>query len=451
MSSTMKLRVAAGVVTAVGSLAQVSLASNEVEREVEIVVESAGAEGVNLSGAACPQDESEKAHKAHSTKVRTTSRTNVVIKQDNGEGEVYELKMGDKDFIVLRNGNRVHDKHVKRFPGKVMLLNDSGEELTTFELEGMGKAPESGKVRGLWVGKGGQHGRANANIKADFVVNTQTENAFTPLGGANPPVMLGIMVGEPGPALRYHLGLGEHGAILVEGVTDGLAADEAGLRMYDVIVSLDGSGEADGRVLRKILSQKGPGDELRMIVMRGCDKIRLTADLDAYNADKLNTRGWQSFGGAPDKEENVLKFRTAPRVIGGRPFVWSDDQGELLELLHDKLKGRLTGEQLEQTHKALQEALSGMDFDFEFGPDSGGMGVMEFKWDGKDRKLVFPKMKDQEAGYLLELMPQIERKIERHTEHAERKAEEIQERLSERLERLSEEIERLREALDDLD
>ena len=409
---------------------------------------SAKGEGVNFSAAPCPPDEKahhDRPHGDHHGK--TTSHARVVIKQDNGDGQVFELKVNDGDIVVLRNGEEVEQKCVKTCPdGAIKILGDDGEELTTFELQKIGRAPAGVNVQKLWFGDDGQPGEIVIEGDADvaFGFTPQTNVRF---GGNHPPVMLGIVLGEPGPALRHHLGLKDHDAILVEGVTEGLPADEAGIRTYDVIVSIDGSGEANGEILHEALSKKNPGDELGLIILRGCDKIRMTAELDAYDPSKLRAEAYQ-FGGAPNIEENVFKFRAAPGAVHGRPYVWSDKQGKILELLHDKLRGHMSEEQLEQTQKAIRDALEGVELDFEFGgPDLEGVGVMEFEWDGKSHKLVIPK-----GGHWRQLIEdELPRRLERKTEDAERRNEEIQRRLAERLERLSEEIERLRESLDDLD
>jgi len=460
MSSTRKLFTLAGLALGgtIGALTPAAIAQDS-ETHGEVVIEMIDEDGkrhvvttdvigdVDFAAKANPHEHDED-HQFMSSK-----NGHFVIKKSHGDGQVFELKMTDGDVIILRNGERVHKKHIQTAPGRYIVLGDDGGELTTFELEGMGgapHAPNAPRVQKMWVGEGAPEGNVFFHGGAKNLRGFTTGANVESFGSAHPPVMLGIHLGEPGPALRYHLGLGEIDAILVEGVTDGLAADRSGLRKYDVIVSVDGSGEANGEVLHKVLTKKDPGDELRMIVMRGCDKIRIEADLDAYSAQKLGAANVQ-FGVAPDAREDIFKFRTAPKVAQGRPFVWSNDRDELLHSLHNKLKGHMSDEQLEHAHKAIQEALGGMNFDFEFGPDSGGAGVMEFRWDGKDHKLVIPKGKDIESNFTMELMPQIERRIERHTEHAEKKAEELHERLSERLERLSEEIERLRESLDDLD
>ncbi len=462
MNSTMKLRIAAGAAVC-GALAAHALALTPTEPEVKVVtqvVAPAVVSGVNFTAVApCPPDETEEAHRAHSKSHSSSSSSHrVVIKQDHGDGQVFELKMDGGDIVILRNGDRVQQKHIKKFPGKVMVLGDHGDELTTFELEGMGQAPKAGSVQKLWVGEGG---RGNVIIDrqgedGSVVIDRQGGHAFAfvtkgdaQLGGDHPPVMLGIMLGEPGPALRYHLGLKDHDAILVEGVTRGLAADRAGLKTYDVIVSVDGSGEANGDVLHKVLSKKSAGDELRLIVMRGCDKVRVTAELDEYNAGKLGqSKGNVRFGVTPDAVQDVFKFRTAPPAAPGRPFVWDDDRNELLHSLHEKLRGHMSDEQLEQTHKALKEALGKMDFEFEF--DSDVAGVMEFKWDGKDHKLVIPKG-GQWRGLVEKELPQLHREIEHKAEDAQRRTAEMHERLSERLVKLSEEIERLRASIEDRD
>lgn len=462
MSGTRKMVLAAGLAIGLGAGVAQAKAGPEHEKSesksemvVEFITEGSGAssgsvgsaEGVNFTVGACPPDESASKHQEQ-TGPRTITRRQVVIKHNLGDGQVYELKMNDGDFIVLRNGEKLHAERIKTSSGKVLVLGEDGEELTTFELEGMKRAPKTGSVQKLWVGEGGKGG--NVVIDGDVGFGFSTDQNMQ-IAKAHPPVMLGIRLGEPGAALRAHLDLGEKDAILVEGVTEGLAADRAGLRKYDVIISVDGSGEANGQVLHKALSKKEPGDELRLIVVRGCDKVRLTAELDAYNAEKLSiSRTW--VGGAPgDEEAEVFRFRSTPQFAAGRPFIWRDHREELLDTLYEKLRGRLTDEQVEQTREAIQEALEASEFDFEFlAPDLDGLGTMEFRWDGKDHKLVIPKGGSWKA-MVQEGLPSLREELRHEAHDAERKTEEINRRLSERLEELSEEIERLRESLEDLD
>ncbi|MFI4898024.1 MAG: PDZ domain-containing protein [Phycisphaerales bacterium JB059] len=468
MSGTRKMVLAAGLAIGLGvGTAQANggpehAPESQTKRESsgELVVEvigegsatsSSGAgssEGVNFTVGACPPDEPESKHAAHDG-TRTITRRQMIIKHDLGDGQVYELKVNDGDIIVLRNGEKLRTERIKKFPGKVKVLGEDGEELTTFELEGMKRAPKSGSVQKLWFGEGAEAG--DVVIEGDVAFGFSSDQDSY-VAKAPPPVMLGIRMGEPGAALRAHLDLGDTDAILVEGVTEGLAADRAGLKKYDVIISVDGSGEANGEVLHRTLSKKRPGDELRLVVVRGCDKLRLRAELDAYNAEKLSANR-MFFDRAPENgQAEVFRFRSMPQIAPGRPFIWRDHRDELLDTLHEKLRGRLTDEQIEQTREAIREALESADFDFEwYGPNLESLsGMMEFRWDGKDHKLVIPKGGQWQA-LVEEGLPSLREELRHEAHDAERKTEEINRRLSERLEELSEEIERLRESLEDLD
>ena len=190
MSGTGKIIIAAGLALGLGAGAAHANAGPEHG--------SAGAsEGVNFTVGACPPDETEAEHAKHSSHEpshKMTTRHQMKIKHDFGSGEVYELRASDGNVIVLRNGEKVHAKRLKRVPGKVVVLGDDGDELTTFELEGMGHPPESGFVQKMWIGEGDQGAK----------VVVEHDMGFTPGGDASfakahPPVMLGIRMGEPGP------------------------------------------------------------------------------------------------------------------------------------------------------------------------------------------------------------------------------------------------------------
>lgn len=210
--------------------------------------------------------------------------TTIVTEDD---GSTYEMRVDNGQNIRVRvNGKDWPASQVEPTDRTVIVRDKAGRTLHTF------KRPHIG---GLNFGDGTIAVTAPAD--ADAVVVAAYEA---------PPVMLGINMTEPGDALRAHLGLGDTPAIMVEGVIDGLSAQRAGLQQYDVIVSIDGSDGATGKSLSSTLRDKKPGDELDLGVIRSGKKMKLTATLDAFDADKL---GWAQ------REENEV---AAPRAWVGR-------------------------------------------------------------------------------------------------------------------------------------
>jgi serine protease Do len=67
--------------------------------------------------------------------------------------------------------------------------------------------------------------------------------------------------------------------VIVESVVPGSPAAEAGVRIGDVVRSMDGSDIADGRELLQILAKRQPGDKVRLGVLREDDKLEATVTL----------------------------------------------------------------------------------------------------------------------------------------------------------------------------
>ncbi|WP_437812947.1 DegQ family serine endoprotease [Sorangium sp. So ce1078] len=92
---------------------------------------------------------------------------------------------------------------------------------------------------------------------------------------------LGVAIQDVSPALAEALGLPSdtHGAV-VSDVSEGSAADKAGLRRGDVIVALRGEHLTDGRDLRMRIAETKPGTQVDLRVLRDGRSVELTATLD---------------------------------------------------------------------------------------------------------------------------------------------------------------------------
>lgn len=99
---------------------------------------------------------------------------------------------------------------------------------------------------------------------------------------AQPPrAVMGIVLGELDEAQRALLGLGDRKAVLIDDVQEGRPAAGAGLQRFDVIVELDGQDGIDADRLRELLASKEPGDEVRVVVLRGGEKRVFEFELGA--------------------------------------------------------------------------------------------------------------------------------------------------------------------------
>jgi len=78
-----------------------------------------------------------------------------------------------------------------------------------------------------------------------------------------------------------------NGVVQVASVGSGSAAEQAGLRAGDIILSANGTQLLTFADLRTLLDEASPGDTMEMRVRRGTEEITLTAVLDEYRPTGL--------------------------------------------------------------------------------------------------------------------------------------------------------------------
>ncbi len=103
----------------------------------------------------------------------------------------------------------------------------------------------------------------------DDVHNAEPEKDFDVTGIK----MLGIRIGEPGPALRAHLGLKEHEGILVDRGHDKSIAKKLGIEQYDVLMRFSGEAIKNLEHLRKMIADAPFEKEIELtLIHRGARK-----------------------------------------------------------------------------------------------------------------------------------------------------------------------------------
>ena len=94
-----------------------------------------------------------------------------------------------------------------------------------------------------------------------------------------PPVMLGVSMIPSGPIMQKHLGVNGDESTMIIAVGEDTPASRAGIELWDVIVSVNGSSEASPSSMRTILRTSTPGDVIDLGVLRGTQTITVKVTL----------------------------------------------------------------------------------------------------------------------------------------------------------------------------
>lgn len=176
--------------------------------------------------------------------------------------------------------------------------------------------------------------------------------------------MLGVELVPTTTDLRVHLGSDADRGVLIGRVLDGSAADQAGIRVGDLLVEIGGDPVSDASGVRHALARHA-GDDIRIEVIR--DGKRRTVDATLPDgqgpADRMN------FGPFGDGDTAKRFEWTHPdgRDHGwaeGRAFEWNGElPGDIRDTVRKALEeaGISEGEVREQLREHLQQLDGDMD------------------------------------------------------------------------------------------
>jgi serine protease Do len=112
---------------------------------------------------------------------------------------------------------------------------------------------------------------SGGNIGIGFAIPANmAKNVMTQLidGGHVRRGLLGVTVQPVTPEIARSLALGDAHGALINSVTPGGAAEQAGIQRGDVITSINGHAVKDGNTLRNEIADMKPGSDTRVSVMR---------------------------------------------------------------------------------------------------------------------------------------------------------------------------------------
>ena len=213
-----------------------------------------------------------------------------------------EVRIENGKISVKLDGKEVPADRIRQIGEQIQIIGENGNAITS-----------------LNIIQGGQWAGAVPAAGAELFVQPQVQlgwqvQAQPPMDAAAPPkVMLGVHMGDPGPALEKHLKLEPGKTTMIVAVGKDLAADKAGLQPFDIIVSVDGNTPADQNTIRGFIADREPGDSMRLVVIQAGERKEIKVPLEAYDTDRLGSVEWR--GEAPQAFN--LQF-------GSNPEQWAD-------------------------------------------------------------------------------------------------------------------------------
>lgn len=244
---------------------------------------------------------------------------------------------------VTVNGQEVPASRVRREGDTLRVVDTDGKVIATVRLAPGGGEREIERGRGdTEEHRGADAARRAAESARQLARRAREAGALArdrvlAQAEGGPRVMLGVTPEEPSEALAAQLGLEREEVTVLTSVSDGLPAANAGLKVYDIVVAIDGQKPAGPEALRKAIRARQPGQELKLTILRGGQKQDVSVKLEAVNAAAENDEESEmerdlreAFKDMPRQMEEA--FRDMPRQIEegfkGRARVYRFDQGQ---------------------------------------------------------------------------------------------------------------------------
>lgn len=102
-----------------------------------------------------------------------------------------------------------------------------------------------------------------------------------------PRAYLGVSLISLSPELREHFGAPKDAGVMVESVQNDSPADKAGVKVGDIVLSIDGDDVKSSGDLRKGLRDKKEGDSVRLEVLRGRARQTIVATVKERDMPRM--------------------------------------------------------------------------------------------------------------------------------------------------------------------
>ena len=105
------------------------------------------------------------------------------------------------------------------------------------------------------------------------------------IGG--PRGFIGVSLMNLSPELREHVGAPEDSGVMVESVQDGSPAEKAGVKVGDIVLTVDGKDVKSSGDLRMAMRDKKEGDSVRLEVLRGRSRQTIVATVKERDTPRV--------------------------------------------------------------------------------------------------------------------------------------------------------------------
>jgi len=122
---------------------------------------------------------------------------------------------------------------------------------------------------------------------------------------------IGVQIQGVDETMAKALGMDQARGVLIQKIEPGGAAEQAGLRESDVIVSVDGKEVNAANELQTFVARKHPGDEVSLKIFRDGSVIEKKVTLRARKEEKLAARNEDN----TDGEEREPEREAAPKAV----------------------------------------------------------------------------------------------------------------------------------------
>ena len=364
----------------------------------------------------------------------TGSRTVEMVTIDNGDK--YEVIIKDDTAVAKVNGIRVAEDLVKVEGSRVIILDDDGGVIKKFELA---RTPDAPSVPSL---RSANRGAVGGAFFAPFG-SSDDDHSIGAIVDEKPPVMLGVLLEPANEALQAQLGVSEY-AILLEKVMEGLPADKAGLKQWDIIVGVDGDEIDEPGMLGKILMESEPGDELELKIIRGGETMSRTLELAAYDSAKL---GITVSIGTGQGDVQRWTWGTDRNGIARFPGLNPTDNREASESIEKLVRqleaARAAGGDADEAKTRILEQLQRVERELAAKTEALRINRFPMVVDAQGRLILDEDEREQVAGELESRLEQIEAQFEDRLASLEDQLEARWEKMEHMLDRMFDRFEQM--------